>query len=187
MRSSCPDKFSCHVIFEVKFLQMLFCTSFTKQFQYIRLEQLPDCYAGKPLFTITVALGHLALKEDDVPYTFCRPAFYVVQLCYKVQRTTPVRYRKILKQKFNQFRRLAKRLLLISSILTIVTERGVQRKGFQLSSNNFSNCSKEKYLQTSEIIHISSEQKRQEVYFHPLKQCLFSCSVSSSCLGWELS
>ena len=68
-------KFSCHVIFEAKFLQMLFCTSFTKQFQYISLEQLPDCYAGKPLFTIIVSVGHSALKEDDVLYTFCGPPF----------------------------------------------------------------------------------------------------------------
>ena len=62
-------------IFEVTFLQMLFCTSFTKQFQYISVEQLLDCYAGKPLFTIIVSVAHSALKEDDVLYTFRGPPF----------------------------------------------------------------------------------------------------------------
>ena len=70
--------------------------------------------------------------------------FYVVWLCYKEERANPVRHRKIMNQKFNQFCRLAKKVLLISSTLTIVTERGVERKGFQLSVVNFSNCTKEK-------------------------------------------
>ena len=74
------------------------------------------------------------------------PLFHVVWLCYKEERANPVRHRKILTQKFNQFRRLAKKVLLISSILTIVTERGVEKKGFQLSIVNFSNCTKRKYL-----------------------------------------
>ena len=39
------------------------------------MEQLPDCYAGKPLFTIIVSVAHSALKEDDVLYTFCGPPF----------------------------------------------------------------------------------------------------------------
>ena len=39
------------------------------------MEQLRDCYAGKPLFTIIVSVGHLALKEYDVLYTFCGPPF----------------------------------------------------------------------------------------------------------------
>ena len=39
------------------------------------MEQLPHCYAGKLLFTIIVSVGHSALKEDDVLYTFCGPPF----------------------------------------------------------------------------------------------------------------
>ena len=62
-------------IFEVTFLQMFFCTSFTKQFQYISVEQLLDCYAGKPLFTIIVSVAHSVLKEDDALYTLCWPSF----------------------------------------------------------------------------------------------------------------
>ena len=51
------------------------CKFWGWQFQYISMEQLPDCYAGKPLFTIIVSVGHSALKEDDVLYTFCGPPF----------------------------------------------------------------------------------------------------------------
>ena len=63
--------------------------------------------------------------------------FYVVWLCYKEERVRPVRQRKIMNQKFNHFRKLAEKVLLISSILTIVTERGVERKDFQLSIVKF--------------------------------------------------